>query len=128
LTIESLEFGHVFGHEDIATEHKTKLNSVVLFKKFDEGRNDYEGEFSNLDDLSHWIDEHSFATVMRFVGDRAIEKVFQQSTPTIFLFHDDSDTSKHAEKLFSEIAHLKKKGKVLFSDSKPGDELFEKLA
>jgi len=90
-----------------------------LFKKFDEGRNDYEGDFSKVETLKEWVDEKSFATVMKF-DDRAVEKVFQQGKPTIFLFSEETESSKEAEKVFSEVAHLKK-GKILFSLSKASD-------
>jgi len=41
--IEGLAFAHVFGHESIRKAFEAKANSVVLFKKFDEKRNDYTG-------------------------------------------------------------------------------------
>jgi len=46
----------------------------VIFKKFDERRNNYEGDFT-VPELKKFIDAKSFATVMEF-DDRAIEKVF----------------------------------------------------
>jgi len=47
---------------------------LVIFKKFDEGRNDYEGNFV-VAEIKKFIDEKSFATVIEF-DDRAIEKIF----------------------------------------------------
>ena len=73
MTYEKLAFGHVY-NADVAA-HEKAANSIVLYKKFDEGRNDYAGA-QNFDALKAWIDEKSFATVMEF-DDRAIEKVFQ---------------------------------------------------
>jgi len=65
---------------------------------------------------------------MKF-DDRAIEKVFQQGKPTLFLFSDEAEASRQAEKAFAEVAHLKK-GKLLFSTSKANDGSghFQKLA
>jgi len=92
----------------------------VLFKKFDEGRNDYDGVY-NLGELKKWLDEKSFATVLEF-DDRAIEKIFQQGNPTIFLFYaSSSDESADALKEFTEAAKSLKGGKVLFSTSRPDD-------
>jgi len=72
--IEGLAFGHVFGHESIRKAHDAKAHSVVLFKKFDEKRNDYAGSTS-VNELKEFVNSHSFATVMKF-DDRAIEKIF----------------------------------------------------
>jgi protein disulfide-isomerase A1 len=66
----------------------------VIFKNFDEKRNDFEGTY-NYGELKKWIDEKSFATVIEF-DDRAIEKIFQQGNPTIFLFHSASEESEKA--------------------------------
>jgi len=82
MTFDKLAFGHVFNAE-LASQERANEN-IVLYKKFDEGRNDYNGPW-NFDSLKTWIDEKSFATVIEF-DDRAIEKVFQQGNPTIFLF------------------------------------------
>lgn len=69
-----MAFGHVFD-DDITAGQKTSAGKVVVYKKFDEGRNDYNGPNSAAE-LKKFIDEKSFATVMEF-DDRAIEKVFQ---------------------------------------------------
>lgn len=70
---DDLSFGHTFVAE-AASALNTNVKSVVLFKKFDEGRNDFKGEF-NSSSLKEFVDSNSFATVMPF-SDRAIEKVF----------------------------------------------------
>jgi len=72
MSFDKLAFGHVYNAEVAA--HENAANSIVIFKKFDEGRNDYKGA-DNFEALKAWIDEKSFATVMEF-DDRAIEKVF----------------------------------------------------
>jgi hypothetical protein len=46
----------------------------VLFKDFDEKRNDYEGEFTAAA-INAWVDSKKVATVMEF-DDTAIEIVF----------------------------------------------------
>lgn len=73
--IEGLVFGHVFGNDAVRESKQAKANSVVLFKKFDEGRNEYSGSASSTDELKKFIDTYSFGIVMKF-DDRAIEKVF----------------------------------------------------
>jgi len=71
-------------------------------------------------ELKKWLDEKSFATVIVF-DDRAIEKIFQQGNPTIFLFHSSSDESKKAYDEFHAAAKELRGGKVLFSHSSPDD-------
>jgi len=62
-------------------------------------------------------------------NDRAIEKIFQQGNPTVFLFSNNNEPSDVAEKVFEEVAHAKK-GVILFSVSKPNDGFghYQKLA
>jgi len=70
---EKLGFAHV-SDESIASHAETSLGNIVLFKKFDEKRNNYEGKFT-VALVKDFVDTNSFATVMDF-DDRAIEKVF----------------------------------------------------
>jgi len=54
--------------------NKATETNFVLFKQFDEGRNDFT-ETVTLENLKKFIDDNSFATVMPF-NDRAIPKIF----------------------------------------------------
>jgi len=70
---EKLGFAHVF--DSGITEHaNASKGKIVLFKKFDERRNEFDERITTAE-LKKWVDTHSFATVMEF-DDRAIEKVF----------------------------------------------------
>lgn len=71
---EKVNFAIVTDNEIIA-HAKANVENVVLFKKFDEGRNDFSDDFT-VEALKTFCDQNSFATVMEF-DDRAIEKVFQ---------------------------------------------------
>jgi protein disulfide-isomerase A1 len=115
---DKLAFGHVF-NDEVTANQKTEAGKIVIFKKFDEGRNDYDGAY-NFADLKKWLEDKSFATVIAF-DDRAIEKIFQQGNPTIFLFHTNSDESKSSFDEFQAAAKELKGGKVLFSHSHPDD-------
>lgn len=98
---------------------QAQVDNVVLYKKFDEGKNEFSGDFT-VEALKTFADTNSFATVMEF-DDRAIEKVFQQGNPTIFLFADETEESLTARKTFEVSAKAHKGGKVLFSISRPND-------
>lgn len=70
---DDLAFGVTYNAEAAASLN-ARVKSLVMFKKFDEGRNDFEGNFATSD-INTFIDNFSFPTVMPF-SDRAIEKVF----------------------------------------------------
>lgn len=67
---DDIKFGWT-NDESARAHYGAHARQVVLFKKFDERRNDFSGVI-NADNLRKFIDEHSFATVMPF-NDRAIE-------------------------------------------------------
>lgn len=115
---DKLAFGHCFESELFA-EEKVSAGKVVLYKKFDERRNDFEGPYEEYKTLRSFLNEKSFAQVMEF-DDRAIQKVFQEGNPTIFLFHDNkSEDSIKAIEVFSKVAkkYIHNDKKILFSVS-----------
>lgn len=114
---DDLKFAHT-SDESARTSQNAGHKSIVLFKKFDEGRNNFSGIFT-AENLKAFVEEHSFANVMPF-NDRAIEKVFQKQNPTLFLFSNDNEESVAAERVFERVAKSHK-GEVLFSISKPND-------
>ena len=73
MTYDEIAFAHVFNAELRAANKATGTN-FVLFKQFDEGRNDFT-ETVTFENLKKFVDTNSFATVMPF-NDRAIPKIF----------------------------------------------------
>jgi len=66
-----------FAHSTVEALAKAKdssLGNLVLFKNFDEKRNDYSGEFTSVAIIA-WVDSNKVATVMEF-DETAIEFVF----------------------------------------------------
>lgn len=114
--------------ESLRTHYNVEtVNSVVLFKKFDEGRNDCNCEV-NEDNVKNFIDRHQFPIVMNF-NDRTAEKIFGEGIPTLFLFlgAKDVETSKTARNVFAEAAE-NIKGKILLCISSSAEELGQRLA
>jgi len=107
-----------FAHVADAGLRKTESSLVVLYKKFDELRNDFTAALTD-DTLKAFVNQYSFPMVMPF-NDAAIKKVFQQSNPTVFLFSNDNEASVAAEAAFAQAAK-DNKGKIIFSISKPND-------
>lgn len=90
LELDSVSFQHVFDPALVEANGK----KVVLFKQFDEGRQDLEGSFTK-EDLLNWVEEHRHETVMTFEGDGAIERVFGKEAAAIFLFSDEASGPAH---------------------------------
>lgn len=117
MSYDDLAFAHVFNAE-LRTAENAAATNVVLYKHFDEKRNDFTGAV-NAANLKTFVDNHSFPTVMPF-NDRAIQKVFQQGNPTLFLFSNGNEASVAAEAAFAQSA-AENKGKIVFAISKPDD-------
>ncbi len=64
LSEDKLALGHVLNDEVIANQKNTS-GSVVIFKKFDEYSNNYEGSY-NFTDLDKLINKKSFASFISF--------------------------------------------------------------
>ena len=50
-------------------------NTVVLYKKFDERKNELEGGDLTLKKLANFLEKYSFADFMK-LNDRSTEKIF----------------------------------------------------
>ncbi|EAS03751.2 protein disulfide-isomerase (macronuclear) [Tetrahymena thermophila SB210] len=126
MSYDDLAFAHVF-NADLRTAQNAAAHNLVLYKHFDEKRNDFTGTF-NVANLKTFVDTNSFPIVMPF-NDRAIQKVFQQGNPTLFLFSNSNEASLAAEKAFAASAE-ENRGKIVFSISKPDDTFghYQKLA
>ena len=99
--------------EGIASEFQLDKNAFIILKQFDEGRNDFTGEF-NSKNLAAFIEKHRFATVMSF-DDEVASLIFGGSAKhpiALFLFVDDSEQSQAALKAVK--ASAKKLSKKMF--------------
>jgi protein disulfide-isomerase A1 len=83
--------------DEIATEFSLEEDSFTLLKQFDEGRNDFTGEF-NFEELSEFVEKFRYATVMEFDTDAA-DRIFGKgaSKMAMFVFADvEEDDGKRA--------------------------------
>lgn len=120
--LENVQFAHTF-NADIVKDYGA--NSIVLFKNFDEGRNDFSGELSK-ENLTTWVEQNRYEIVMEFEGDAAIDRVFTQESPAIFFFRDGD---KNGDKLetFTEVAK-KRRHDIIFSRADISKGLGQNLA
>lgn len=110
--IDDVEFG-IVSDAAIATENKVEGDKVVLFKKFDEGRNDFDGKLE-ADEIQKFVKANQLPLVTEF-SDETAPKIFGGDVKHHVLFFDKktSDSFKANHDAFSEAAKGFK-GKVLF--------------
>jgi protein disulfide-isomerase A1 len=92
-SFDDMVFHHVLD-ADLAAEYGVDGVGVVLFKQFDEGRNDFEGEFT-VDAVKKFVEDNSVPTIMKF-DDKAAKLIFGGGKDCLFVFADDSDASAKA--------------------------------
>lgn len=110
--IDDIPMG-ITSDDKVFSEYKMEKDGVVLLKKFDEGRNDFDGK-STVENLQKFIQANSLALVSEFTQETA-GKLFGgdiKSHNLLFISKEGDDFKKvHGE--FSQAAG-KFKGKVLF--------------
>jgi protein disulfide-isomerase A1 len=108
--------------EECLSHYNVKAGQVVVFKKFDEGRNDLTGAL-NEDALKQFITAHSSPLVMKF-DDKAAQLVFGKATPGLFLYRDsNSENTSELDNILRSVANkVKGKIQVILTDIKQGLE------
>lgn len=109
---------------EITSTHNKESKKIVLFKKFDELRNEFEGEFS-AESLENFIEVHSFPLVSGFTED-TIDYLFNTQRTGIYLYRK-KDVHIDEEKLVRELAS-KYKDKLITIITDIADEVEQKLA
>ena len=114
------------GSEECLTHFKANKNSVVIFKKFDEGRNDLPESFSTTQ-LKSFLEINITRSVMKF-DEKTIQIVFGKASHGIFLFRDaNADNAKNLDDIFTAVAkQIKSKTRYVIADI--NDPLEKKLA
>ena len=103
---------------EVAKQFNAKQGSVVLFKKFDEKRNDLETVKEK--ELSDFIAKYSMKKVGSF-DDKTTELVFGKNQPAIVYFGTKGDKWTEAEKLMEKVAEkVGAKLKVAMTEIKSG--------
>ncbi|XP_069785812.1 protein disulfide-isomerase [Narcine bancroftii] len=110
--IDEVPFG-IVSDADIFTKYDRKEDGVVLFKKFDEGRNVYDGEITK-DNLVQFIKNNQLPLVIEFT-EQSAPKIFGGDIKTHMLLFIPKTSPTYEDKLnnFKDAAGSFK-GKVLF--------------
>lgn len=109
-SIDDIPFG-ITSDESVFKEHKMDKDGVVLFKKFDEGRNDFDGEYK-AKEVENFVRANQLPLVIEFTQESA-QKIFGGEVKNhilLFLKKDGGDDT--IEKFRSAASEFK--GKVLF--------------
>lgn len=117
--IDKMAFAHSHSAELVAEYG----NRVVLFKQFDEGRNDLEGEFDSAS-MTTFIENHRYEIVMTFEGDVAIERIFGKEAAAVFLF---TETEGPHVQIFQQAAK-QNQNRIVWSQSTVTSGLGQRLA
>ena len=96
---------------DALERFKITEPSIILFKNFDDKRVDYHGEFKE-EDIKNFINVNRKSSVIKF-DEEAIEIIFREQNPTIFLF---TDSYKTYEAEFHPLSH-EFKGTLVFCEA-----------
>jgi len=118
-TTEGVVFGHSFNAE-LNAEYGAK---VVLFKQFDEKRNDLDGEFE-AEAMTKFLEDNRYETVMPFEGEEPIQRIFQKENAALVMFSDKTGDHEGAFQTFAAA----NKGRIIFASSRTNEGLGQRLA
>lgn len=109
--IEDIEVG--VADEAAAKAAGEAFPSLVLYKKFDEGKNVFEGEL-NADAVQEFVTANSIPLVSTFSQESA-PKIFGSGVETHFLYFNDEKSDSH-DGIMKQLGEVAKeyKGKTLF--------------
>jgi protein disulfide-isomerase A1 len=108
--------------EEPRTHYGVKPGHVVLFKKFDDKRNDHTQELTE-EGLRAFINQHSSPLVMHF-DEKCAQVIFGKSQPGLFLYRDrNSEKSAEYDRVLTTVAaDLKGKLQVVLTGITEGLE------
>ncbi|KRX00945.1 Thioredoxin-like fold [Pseudocohnilembus persalinus] len=117
--LDTINFYHVTDSQ-IAQQNDAKLGQVVLFKQFDELRNNFTDKIT-FESLFEFVNTNRIKKIINF-DDDAIKIVFQSKLTTLFLMHDDSEQSQKAREILENLSGSDLRGKIVFAYSTPTDK------
>lgn len=108
--IDDVPFG-ITSDDSVFKEHKVEKDGIVLLKKFDEGRNEFSGDFEEAT-ISKFIKDNRLPLINEFTSESA-QKIFGGDVKNHILFFLKKKGAEDALGKFKEAAG-NFKGKVLF--------------
>jgi protein disulfide-isomerase A1 len=105
---ERFLFGAVVGNADVAKHFEVKNDNVILFKKFDEGKNIFTGNFAELEEF---IGANSVPLIDE-IGPNNYRQYIESGLPLAYLFVDlnvEGQKDTHVDALYDIIKASKGK-------------------
>lgn len=104
--------------DEIRQHYKVERDNLVLFKKFDEGRNTFSGAWS-IEAVKKFLKTNKFPLIT-YYDQKASQRIFGERQTALFLLVDDNEAGRKAEAAFRAAGeHLK--GKIILSIAKAND-------
>jgi protein disulfide-isomerase A1 len=123
-TYEDVAFVHS-SDEAVLNKYEAQPNTIILFKKFDEGKNVHTGE-TTVEAITAFINENKDPTIFPF-SQKVAQKIFGEGIDALFLIRDDNEEGHKAEATLRSVAK-ELKGKVALSIANIQDNFGNRLA
>jgi protein disulfide-isomerase A1 len=123
-TFDDLTFAHTTD-ESLRQKYDVQGEALVLFKKFDEGKNVFTGPFQH-NEIRDFLNKNRFPTVVPF-DQKAAQRIFGEGHDSIFLVRADDAQGASAEQALV-AASQDIKGKLTISVARIEDNLGGRLA
>lgn len=99
---DDILFGTTHDEEAFA-KFEVKAGTVVLFKKFDDKRNDLTEEFTE-ESLKAFVSKNSSPLVMKF-DEKCAQVIFGKATPGLFLYRDkNAEKTSELDEMITRVA------------------------
>nr|AXL95393.1 protein disulfide isomerase [Conus ermineus] len=109
--IEDVAFG-ITSEDSVFKEHKMKKDGVLLFKKFDEGRNDFSGDFEEAA-MSKFVKDNRLPLINEFTQETSHKLFTGEEVQSYLMLFIKKEGAKDTLDTFKAAAG-EFKGKVLF--------------
>jgi len=123
-SFDDLSFAHSHD-ETVRQKYEAKGETLVLFKKFDEGKNVHTGPF-DTNSIRNFLNANRFPTILPF-DQKVAQKIFGGGIDTIFLVRADNDAGAKAEEQVKAVAN-DIKGDITISIARMEDAMGGRLA
>jgi protein disulfide-isomerase A1 len=119
---EDLAFGQC-NTKECFDNYDVKEGTLVLFKKFDEGRSNFVGELTETA-VKSFIDVNSRPLAMKF-NDKTAQLIFANNTPALILYRSEkAENTPELDRILKNVANkFKGKLQIVTTDIKQGLEL-----
>ena len=108
------KFGLAAAGSDIATENKVEGDAIVLFKKFDEGRNDMTEGLTDVEAIGKFVASNALPLVVEFNHETA-QKIFSGEIKShLLMFVSKKSDEYKAQHETAQTIAKEYKGQLLF--------------